>query len=115
MVEEIGVGFQQWSVAGSRARKEDRVRSFASGHAILGPGEPAIHLCCPLIRRWWTYKRPTDEGSRGGIGDGLGGSLVVKAAALAAVSASSFPGIPLCPGIDRRLVGTGRALRRGLR
>ncbi len=26
-VEEIGVGFQQWSVAGSQARKEDRVRS----------------------------------------------------------------------------------------
>ncbi len=37
-VEEIGVGFQQWSVAGSQARKEDRVRSVASGHAILGPG-----------------------------------------------------------------------------
>ncbi len=28
---------------------------------------------------------------------GLGGSLLVKAAALAAVSASSLPGIPLCP------------------
>ncbi len=25
-VGEIGVGFQQWSVAGSEARKEDRVR-----------------------------------------------------------------------------------------
>ncbi len=36
-VEETGVGFQQWSVAGSQARKEDRVRSVASGHAILGP------------------------------------------------------------------------------
>ncbi len=40
-VEEIGVGFQQWSVVGSQARKEDRVRSAASGQAILGPGEPA--------------------------------------------------------------------------
>ncbi len=46
---------------------------------------------------------------------GLGGSLVVKAAALAAVSASSLPGIPLCPGIHRRLVGPGRALWRYLK
>ncbi len=29
--EEIGVGFQQWCVAGSQARQEDRVRSVASG------------------------------------------------------------------------------------
>ncbi len=35
--EEICVDFQQWSVAGSEAREEDRVRSVASGHAILGP------------------------------------------------------------------------------
>ncbi len=41
--EEIGVGFQQWSVAGSQARKEDHDCSVASGHAILGPGETAIH------------------------------------------------------------------------
>ncbi len=46
---------------------------------------------------------------------GLGGSLVVKAAALAAVCASSLPGIPVCPGIHRRLVGPGRAFRRDLR
>ncbi len=46
---------------------------------------------------------------------GLGLSLMVKAAALAAVSASSLPGIPLCPGIHRRLVGPGRAFRRDLR
>ncbi len=32
---------------------------------------------------------------------GLGGSLVVEAAALAAVSVSSLPGIPLCPGTHR--------------
>ncbi len=64
-VEEIGVGFQQWSVAGSQARKEDHVRSVASGHAILGPGEPAIHLCCPRIGRRWICKRPADEESRG--------------------------------------------------
>ncbi len=37
-VEEIDVGFQQWSVAGSQAHKEDHIRSFVSGHAILGPG-----------------------------------------------------------------------------
>ncbi len=36
---------------------------------------------------------------------GLGGPLVVKAAALAAVSASSLRGIPMCPGIHRSLVG----------
>ncbi len=46
---------------------------------------------------------------------GLGGSLVAKAAALAVVSASSLPGIPLCPGIYRRLVGPGQAFRRDLR
>ncbi len=44
---------------------------------------------------------------------GLGGSLLFKAAALAAVSASSLPGIPLCPGIHRRFVGPGRALKEG--
>ncbi len=79
-VEEIGVGFQQWCVAGLQARKEDHVRSVARGHAILRPGEPAIHLRCPEICRWWIYNRPADEGSRGGIGNvpwmGLGdGSL----------------------------------------
>ncbi len=66
-VEEIGVGFQQWSVAGSQARNEGRVRWVANGHAILGPGEPPIHPRCPRICRWWIYKRPEDEGSRGGI------------------------------------------------
>ncbi len=34
-IEEISVSFQQWSVAGSQAPKKDRVRSAASGHAIL--------------------------------------------------------------------------------
>ncbi len=43
-VEEIGVGFQQWGVAGSQARQKDRVSSVASGRPILGPGEPAIQL-----------------------------------------------------------------------
>ncbi len=71
-VEEIGEGFQQWCVAGSQARKEDRVRSVASGRAILGPREPAIHLHCPRVCRWWIRKRPSDEGSRGGIGVGPG-------------------------------------------
>ncbi len=46
---------------------------------------------------------------------GLGGSPVVETAALAAVSASSLPGIPFCPGIHRRVVGPGRALRSDLR
>ncbi len=40
---------------------------------------------------------------------------VVVAAVLAAVSASSLPGIPLCPGTHRRVVGPGRALRNDLR
>ncbi len=66
----VGVGVQPWRVAGSQGRKESRVRSVVSGHAILGPGEPAIHIRCPRICRWWIYKRPADEGSRGGIGDG---------------------------------------------
>ncbi len=43
-VEEIGVGFQQWCLAGSQARKEDRVRSVASGRGILGPGETSTVL-----------------------------------------------------------------------
>ncbi len=42
---------------------------------------------------------------------GLRLSLVVKAAVLDAVSASSLSGIPLWPGIRRMVVGTGRALR----
>ncbi len=46
----------------------------------------------------------------GALKIGLGGSLVVDAAALAAVSASSLPGIPLCPGIRRSVVGPGRAI-----
>ncbi len=69
-VEEIGVGFQQWRVAGSQARKEDRVHSVASGLAILGPGEPVIRLHCPPIYQWWIYKRPAVKRSHGGIGDG---------------------------------------------
>ncbi len=48
-VEEIGAGYQQWNVTGSEAREEDRVRSVGSGHAVLGSGEPAIHLRCPRI------------------------------------------------------------------
>ncbi len=43
---------------------------------------------------------------------GLGESRLVK---VAAVSASSLQGIPLCPGIHRRFVGPGRAFRRDLR
>ncbi len=41
----------------------------------------------------------------------LGGSLVVKAAALAAVSASSLPGILLCHGFHR--ISSGPAERLG--
>ncbi len=43
-VEEICVGFQQWSVAGSEALEEDRVHSVGCGHAVLGQGEPSIPL-----------------------------------------------------------------------
>ncbi len=68
---EIGVGVQQWSAAGSQGRMEDRVRSVVSGHAVLGLGEPAIHLRCPRFCRWWIYKRPADEEI------GLGGSVVI--------------------------------------
>ncbi len=46
---------------------------------------------------------------------GLGGSLVVVAAVWAAFAASSLPGIPLCPGIHRRGVRPGRALKIDLR
>ncbi len=70
MVEEIGVGFQQWTVAGSQARKEGSVHWAASGHSIRGAGGPAIHLHCPRICRWWTYKCPADEGSRRSVGNG---------------------------------------------
>ncbi len=45
---------------------------------------------------------------------GLGGSLVVEAAALDGVSARSLPGIPSYPGIHRRFVGPDRALRSDL-
>ncbi len=54
-VEEIGVCFQQRSVVGSKERKEDRVPSVANGHAIFGPGEPAIHLRYPRVCWWWIY------------------------------------------------------------
>ncbi len=40
---------------------------------------------------------------------------MVEAAALAAVSVSSLSGIPFCPGIHRKDVGPGRALRSDLR
>ncbi len=43
-VEEIGVRFQQRSVAGSKARKVDRVRLVANGHLIFRLGETAILL-----------------------------------------------------------------------
>ncbi len=46
---------------------------------------------------------------------GLGGQLVVVAAVLASVSASSLSGIPLCLGTHRRVVGPGRALRSDLK
>ncbi len=46
---------------------------------------------------------------------GLAGSLVVVAAVLAAVCASSLSGIPLCPGTHMRIVGPDRALRSDLR
>ncbi len=46
---------------------------------------------------------------------GLEGSLVVEAAALAAVSARLLPAIALCPGIHRRDVVPGSALRSYLR
>ncbi len=41
--------------------------------------------------------------------------MAIVVAVLAAVSAISLPEIPLCPGIHRRVVGPGRALRSDLR
>ncbi len=66
-VAESGIGFHQCSVAGSQARKEDRVRC---GLAILGPGEPAIYLRCPWVCLWWIYKCFVDEGSLRSLGNG---------------------------------------------
>ncbi len=115
-VEEIGIGFQQWCVVGWQARKEDRVRSVASGRAILGDQESLPYTS--------TVLEFVDGGSVNVLRMrdlaeakkmGLGGSLLVKAAALATVSASSLPGIPLCPGIHRRLIGPGRAFKGDLR
>ncbi len=40
--------------------------------------------------------------------------VVVDAAALAAVSVSSLPGIPLFSGVHRRNIGPSRALSRGV-
>ncbi len=54
-VEGIDVGFQQRSVAALKVHKEDRFRTAANGHAIFGPGEPAIYLRCPRICWCWTY------------------------------------------------------------
>ncbi len=42
------------------------------------------------------------------------GSLVVIAAVLASMSASSLPGVPLCLCTHRRVVGSGRTLRADL-
>ncbi len=39
-VDEIGVGFQQQRVAGSKARQEGSAHSFANGHATFGYGQP---------------------------------------------------------------------------
>ncbi len=59
---EIGVGFQQRIVAGSQARKEDRVRTVVSDDAIAGPGEPAIHPHCSRVCWWLTVKCPVEIG-----------------------------------------------------
>ncbi len=40
------VGFQQWSVTGSKVRKEDGVRSIVDDCSICRSGEPAIHSRC---------------------------------------------------------------------
>ncbi len=69
-VKEIYVGFQQRSVAGSKARKEDRVLMVANGLPIFRPGEPAIHLHCLGIFWWWVCECSTEEGSRGCVGNG---------------------------------------------
>ncbi len=105
-VNKIGAGFQ--GVSGSKMRNADRVRTDANDLAIFRPGEPAIHLRRPLICWWWILNCPADEGSRGGV-------LVVVAAALVSVSASSLPRFPLCPSTHRRVFGPGRAWKNNLR
>ncbi len=47
-----GEGFQQRSVTGSKARKEDRSRSIGNGFAIFRLAKPVIHLrfdVCELV------------------------------------------------------------------
>ncbi len=54
-VNAIGVGFQQMSVTGSKAREEGRILSIADGFAIFRSGVPAIHFRC---------SRCVEDGSR---------------------------------------------------
>ncbi len=77
------MSFQQRSVAGSEAREEGHVCLAASSHAIIGPGEPAMH----------ELDRELDGAGRISVlrmrdladvyAMSLGGSRMVEAAALA--------------------------------
>ncbi len=69
-VEEIGVGFQQPSVAGLNACKKNRIRMIVNGFALFRPGKPVIDIHCPQICWWWTCECSTGEGPRECVGNG---------------------------------------------
>ncbi len=69
-VEEIGVGFQQRRMTGSKVCKEDHTLSIAIDFAIFRPGETCHTLRCPRISWWWICECSTDEESYGCVGDG---------------------------------------------
>ncbi len=94
-VEGIGVCFRQWSVAGSQACKEDRVaRLLVAMQSLDQENPPYTSAVLEFVGAGSvSVLRIIDLAEAYEMG--LGGSLVVKAAALAAVSASSLPGF-LC-------------------
>ncbi len=98
-VEEIGVGFEQRSVTGSKTHKEDGVRSVANGHAIFSPGEPAIHLRCLRIRRRRILFCFVDKESRGTKD---GGTAVIVA---------TYPILPSAIGVTFAVRRPTRRLR----
>ncbi len=114
-VEEICVDFQQWNVAGSHARKENRVGAVASGMQSLGQDNLSYTSAVSKFAGRGSINVLGMRDLADAYEMGLGGSLVIETAALAAVYASSLPGILLSPGIHRRAVGPGRALRSDLR
>ncbi len=75
---KIGVCFQQRSVTGSKALKEDHRRETANSFAIL---RPAIHLRYPRISWRGSVSVLLMRDLADTLEMGLGGSLVVMIAA----------------------------------